>query len=168
MATILGFRYFFIQNQRKIIMVEIGSITHVSYMPSNCNISSYTGNETILFVEDEDSLAELVTGVLQAEGYNVLHASDGMRALDLFLEHASEIDLVLTDLELPKLGGWDAFQQMRNIKPSIVAIVASGFFEKQFQTQMLKQGGKEFIPKPYHPVQILQAVREVLDSARPG
>jgi CheY-like chemotaxis protein len=156
------------------MMVDSGSRIQASFRfradTKPCNVSNqaeeqlYKGTETILFVEDEPALAELVQAVLRASGYTVLHAADGLEAIDMFGTHAHAIDVVLTDLELPRLGGWEAFQQMRNVKPSIRAVVASGYFNASLRSQMLQQGAFDFVSKPYLPNDILRSVREVLDS----
>ena len=121
--------------------------------------------ETILFAEDEVMLAELVAHVLREEGYTVLLASDGMQALEVFHTHHESIDIVLTDLQMPRLGGWDALQAIHTVNPKLPAIVASGFIDEKLENEMLRKGVRHLIPKPYLPNDILRKVREVLDSS---
>ena len=119
-------------------------------------------NETILFVEDEPTLLELVKLLLEAKGYRVLTATDGLGAVEVFRQHAGEISLVLTDLGLPKLDGWQAFLKMRELKPDVAAIVATWYLDRQ-SADTLKDGASGFVQKPYIPGQILATVRETLD-----
>jgi len=122
------------------------------------------GSETLLLVEDEEMLLDLLQTIFQSKGYTVLTAVDGVEAVKVFEEHADEIALVLTDMGLPRLGGWEAFQQMKAIKPSLRAIMASGYFDSSLKSEMLKAGAKDFVQKPYVPDRILARVREIIDS----
>ncbi|MBM2841271.1 MAG: hybrid sensor histidine kinase/response regulator [Bacteroidetes bacterium] len=118
------------------------------------------GNETILFAEDEDTLVELVKTLLEAKGYRVLIARDGLQAVDLFKQHADEIALVITDIGLPKLNG------MKAIRPKITTIVATGYLDAKQRSEMLKAGAKDIVQKPFVPNLLLRKVREVLDSVK--
>ncbi|MBM4168789.1 MAG: PAS domain S-box protein [Ignavibacteria bacterium] len=122
------------------------------------------GTETLLLVEDEDMLRDLLQTIFESKGYTVLTAADGVEAMEIFKEHADEIALVLTDMGLPRLGGWEAFQQMRAIKPTLRAIMASGYFNSSLKSEMLKAGAKDFVQKPYVPERILARVRQVIDA----
>lgn len=123
------------------------------------------GNETILLVEDEESLAALARLVLEDKGYRVLSARDGAEALDVFGRHAREIDLVVTDLGLPKLNGWEAYLRMKRIRPDVSTIIATGYTDMQSKSEMLQSGVKQIVQKPYIPKTLLQVVRETLDAA---
>ena len=131
-----------------------------------CSIGEKHMRETILFAEDEVMLAELVAHVLREEGYTVLLASDGMQALEVFHTHRESIDIVLTDLQMPRLGGWDALQAIHTVSPKLPAIVASGFIDEKLENEMLRKGVRLLISKPYLPNDILRKVREVLDSSQ--
>jgi signal transduction histidine kinase len=123
------------------------------------------GTETILLVEDEEPLAALAKLILEDKGYRVLSARDGMEALDIFGRHAPEIDLVLTDLGLPKLDGWEAYLRMKSIRPEVSAIIATGYTDPQSRSDMLQSGVKLIVQKPYIPKTLLQVVRATLDAA---
>ncbi|HEX9656853.1 MAG TPA: PAS domain S-box protein [Bacteroidota bacterium] len=122
------------------------------------------GKETILFAEDEESLRELVKTMLESKGYKVLIAEDGVQAVEVFASHVEEIALVLTDLGLSRLDGWEAFQKMKKIKPEISAIVATGYIDAGSRSDMLSRGAKDIIQKPYMPNKLLKSVRAALDS----
>ena len=75
--------------------------------------------DTVLIVEDEDNLRDLVKMVLEENGIKVLEAVDGVEALKVFNAHKDEIGVVLSDLGLPRLGGWEAFLKMKEINPEL-------------------------------------------------
>lgn len=124
------------------------------------------GTETILVVEDEELLLELVESLLESKGYRVLTARDGAAAVELFKQHHERIALVLTDLGLPKLDGWNACQQMQAINPHLNVIVATGYLDLAAREEMLHGGVHEFVHKPYFAAEILEKVREVLDRRK--
>ncbi len=122
------------------------------------------GAETILIVEDEELLRELVQSLLEAKGYNVLIAGDGEQAVAMFKEHHERIDLVLSDLGLPKLGGWEACQEMQKINPNIKVVIASGYLDPTAKQDMMQGGVHEFVHKPYLAKELTAKLREMLDE----
>lgn len=121
--------------------------------------------ETILLVEDEDALLSLMQDVLKDAGYNVMTASDGQEAAESYCEHGGEIDLVLTDIGLPRLGGRELLRRLRQINPEVRVVVSSGFADGTVKGDFLSAGAKDLVPKPFHPAQILEVVRSVLDAS---
>ena len=122
------------------------------------------GHETILVVEDEVLLCDLLKGLFEQQGYRVLTAHDGKTAVEVYRNHKDEIALVLSDMGLPKLGGWEMFQAIKEINPHVKAVLASGYFEPRLKMDMVKAGAKDFIQKPYMSDAILQRVREIIDN----
>ncbi|NIU00148.1 MAG: response regulator [Nitrosopumilaceae archaeon] len=122
-----------------------------------------SGHETILIVEDEQMLIELLENIFQTHGYSVLVARDGKEAIDVYRQHFQKIDLVLTDSGLPKLSGWEAFCSMRKINPQIKTVFASGYFEPDLKTKLIENGVVDFVQKPYSPNEVVNKIREVLD-----
>ena len=123
------------------------------------------GSETILFVEDEDLLMIPLRDMLEEFGYRVLVAQDGAEAVTVFNQQKDTIDIVLSDIGLPKQNGWEAFLQMRDIKPNIKAVLASGNFDLSKKDEMLDHGVSEFVQKPYVLEDVLRVVRSTLDAA---
>jgi PAS domain S-box-containing protein len=121
------------------------------------------GTETILVVEDEEMLRELLKNILQSAGYRVFTAIDGKEAIDLFRQHRDDIQLVLSDLGLPKLSGYDVFRKMKLMKSDVRFILVSGFMESQTKTEMSKEGIKDFIQKPFSFYTVMLSIRTVLD-----
>jgi PAS domain S-box-containing protein len=143
------------------------------YLPLQHSLESISGNgatslgqrissKTILLVEDEEMLRELGVTILEAEGYHVLAAKDGIEAVEMFEAHSDNIGLVVCDLGLPRLGGRDAFMRMKEQKPSVRAIVASGYLEPNLRSEMLKAGVIDTIQKPYDFREMLEKIRAVI------
>ncbi len=122
------------------------------------------GSETILLVEDEEVLLASLSVLLEGSGYRVLTATNGEEAVDVYRDRHNEIALVVTDVGLPKLNGWDAFLQMKKINPHVKAIVSSGYFDPKVKEEKSVEGISGYILKPYQPVEILKRVRVVLDN----
>ena len=123
------------------------------------------GSETILLVEDEEALLALVRKTLEAKGYRVLTAQDGVEALDFYRRHVDQIAVVVSDMGLPKLGGWEAAVKMREINRAAKIILASGFLEPGRKEKLVRDGMNHFIQKPYNPNQVLAKIREVIDQS---
>jgi len=129
-------------------------------------IESYStgGTETILVVEDEEALIEMVLLLLESKGYHVFTARDGKEAVEIFRQHKQEIDIVLTDMGLPGMTGVDEFKMLKEIAPDVKVVFASGFFDPVIKSDLYIGGAKGFIQKPYSPDEILRKIREVLDT----
>jgi PAS domain S-box-containing protein len=118
--------------------------------------------QTILLVEDEEMLRELGVTNLQSQGYRVLAAKDGIEAVAIFEAHQDDIGLVVCDLGLPLLGGREAFLKMKQSRPSVRAIVASGYLEPTIRSEMLKAGVLDTIQKPYDFTDLLTKIRAAI------
>jgi PAS domain S-box-containing protein len=114
--------------------------------------------EVILLVEDEEMLLDLLQVFLEENGYKVFIARDGMEAVEMYEKHAQEISVVLSDMGLPKLGGWEVFRRMKLINPSVRCILASGYFDPDLRADMIKEGALDFVQKPYVPSVILSYI----------
>jgi CheY-like chemotaxis protein len=122
------------------------------------------GTETILFVEDEDFIRDMVRLTLESKGYKVYAAQDGVTAIQLYKRHKQKIDLVLTDVGLSGMTGIDEFKKLKKLNPEVSVVFTSGFIEPDVRDKLLMDGAKAFIQKPYQPQNVLQIVREVLDK----
>lgn len=136
--------------------------SHEEHVKKQVPLSSGHG-ETVLIVEDEDALADLVQILLESNEYNVLKASTGEDAVRLYRERHDTIDVVISDMGLPKMGGREVFRLMKTINPAVKAILASGYLEPDVKASLVADGVKEILHKPYVPVELLKVVREVLD-----
>jgi len=129
---------------------------------------SSNGQRTILVAEDEEAMALLLNKTLSKRGYKVLIARDGEEAVNLYQRHKHETDLVLLDIGLPKMAGWDVIQKIKEVSSSINIIVSSGYLDPDFRARLHQTGVKHFLDKPYTTdavVETLQAVLEESDSS---
>ncbi len=117
---------------------------------------------TILVVEDEELLLDLLKEMLEDEGYRVLTATDGPEAVALFRAEKEHVSLVLSDMGLPSMGGWDVLHHLQSIKPSVKVILSSGFMDTKVRQDMLSAGARDFIQKPYMPEKVIQKIRETI------
>jgi two-component system, cell cycle sensor histidine kinase and response regulator CckA len=127
---------------------------------------SGTGNnaETILIVEDESAVLNMITDILQSKGYNLLRAQNGDEALEVGRQFQGKIDLVLTDIVMPGMSGGELVQQLQRVKPEIRILYMSGYTKYTVVSPGSLQSVDAFIWKPFTPAELLQKVREVLDS----
>jgi len=133
---------------------------HLEVEPSPAEKS----RETILFVDDEESLRTLSRQVLQEQGYAVVEACDGEEAVETFQGTHENIDLVLLDLTMPRKSGWAAFEEIREISPEVPVILSSGYSTQGGGKTANRRGANAFLPKPYKAQQLTQAVRTVLNT----
>jgi CheY-like chemotaxis protein len=122
------------------------------------------GTETILLVEDEELFLDMLSMVLESQGYTIIKAGNGKQAVKLYKENQQKIDLVVTDMGLPEMTGKDEFRELKKINPGVKVILASGFLEPETKTELFQAGAKSFIQKPYNADAILATIREVLDQ----
>jgi CheY-like chemotaxis protein len=124
-----------------------------------------TSVETILVVEDELDLLELVVQVLQAHGYTVLGASSGKQALEQWRQRDHDIDLLLTDMTMPDgMTGRELVDQLRTDAPNLRVIYSSGHSAGVPGTELAHVEERHFLAKPYRPSKLLEIVRNCLDS----
>ncbi len=140
-----------------------GSVDLITTQPKN-EQPPPRGSETILVIEDEELLLDLLVGLFQQYGYTVLPALDGEEAVSVYEREHSSIRLVLTDLGLPKMSGWQAFQKMKAINPELKAILATGYLEPHDKNRFLESGISEIVPKPYEPSELLTKVHHLIHS----
>ena len=123
-----------------------------------------SGAETILLVEDEDTIRRLVRDVLGRSGYTVLDAPEGESALELL--RANEVDLLLTDVVMPGMSGPELARLATTERPSLRVLFTSGYTNEP--EEILAGPGAAFIGKPFSPKSLVAKVREVLDSSAPN
>lgn len=124
------------------------------------------GHETILVVEDEDPLRELVTEILKLYGYQVISAESGVHALKLWPEHKNEIDLLLTDMVMPLgVSGRELAERLQADAPGLKVIYTSGYSPGMAGKDLALLEGFNFLAKPYPPARLAEVVRECLDGS---
>lgn len=120
--------------------------------------------EMVLFVDDEERQLRLMREFLESEGYRVLVARDGAEAVEIHAQHKEEIAVVILDLGLPKLNGWEAFQKMREIEPKLNALFATGFLSPEIEAEIKKGHWGGVISKPYRLDEILENISKAMKS----
>ncbi len=126
--------------------------------------SSSGGSEQILVVEDNDQVRDLACLILKGAGYQIHEAADGLEAIEKFRELQNQIDLVVMDVVMPKMGGREVLQKMQSIKPDVKVIFTSGYSNRGIHTNFILEQGLEFIQKPYHTEVLRRKIRQVLDK----
>jgi PAS domain S-box-containing protein len=121
------------------------------------------GTETILLVEDDQALRKLAVTLLEKYGYTVIEAIDGDDALARFDEHKESIDLLITDVVIPKRSGIYVFEEIKKINPEMKALFLSGYSKDITQKKGIIDASVNFLQKPISPNIFLKKVREVLD-----
>lgn len=120
------------------------------------------GRGTILVVEDEEAIRDLVDSALPILGYSVILAKDGEEGVDIYRERHSEIDAVVLDMQMPKMGGKEAFKRMKSINPDIRAVLCTGFGKNEQAQEILDLGVKILLPKPYNIKDLSRVITEIL------
>jgi PAS domain S-box-containing protein len=123
------------------------------------------GREKVLVVEDEDSVRTFMRQALSAQGYQVVEAGNGREALEL-LKRGEAVDLVLTDLIMPDLGGRELAERVREMAPDLPILYSSGYSRDVGSFQEMLENGEHFLAKPFGPLDLARKIREILD--RPG
>jgi PAS domain S-box-containing protein len=121
------------------------------------------GHETVLLVEDDDAVRALTRRVLLGSGYVVLEAADGRDAVRVAEGHAGPIQLLVTDVVMPHMGGRQVAERIAAIKPGIKVLYCSGYTDDAVVRYGV-ESGIPFVQKPYSPAILTQKIREVLDS----
>jgi signal transduction histidine kinase len=118
------------------------------------------GGETILLIEDDDDVRNLLKEMLESYGYQVIEAVDGVDGVEKFLVHQDRICLILSDVMMPGKNGNEAFQEIRSIREEIRAIFISGY--SAAATNEILGEGMDFLAKPVSPLVLLTKIREAL------
>ena len=125
------------------------------------------GNERILFVDDNETIVNVVETMLQFLGYKVTAFTDAQEAVKVFSEKPSEFDLVITDYVMPNLTGVDIAQKMIRIRSDIPIILCTGYSNLISSEKAMAIGFRGFILKPFNYQEFAELIRRVLDQKKP-
>jgi len=128
--------------------------------------SATGGSETVLLVEDEESVRQLVRETLEAKGYKVLEANHGAAALQIASDYHGPIDMLITDVVMPGMSGRELSEQLSASDPDIKILYLSGYTEDAVVHQGVLEPGTSFLQKPFTLQALARKVREVLRSER--
>ena len=122
------------------------------------------GSETILLVEDETVVRQLVAEILETSGYAVLVAGDGPSALELLRRHNDPIDLLLTDVVMPGMSGPEVAQAVTSMRPGTQVLYMSGYTDSAIGHHGVLEPGIAFLQKPFSANDLTRKVRSLLDE----
>ena len=122
------------------------------------------GTETLLLVEDEAAVRSSVRRLLEWHGYTVLEARNGAEALRVYEAHAEDIDLVLTDVVMPEMGGHELIERLRQRHPELRVLFMSGYAERALTNDGSIPAGTGYLEKPFTVETLMRRLREVLDA----
>jgi PAS domain S-box-containing protein len=122
------------------------------------------GGGLVLVVDDDETVRTVARQALEMRGFQVLEARDGLEAVDLVRAQGPAIGAVLLDMTMPRMGGEEAFREMRLLQPDIRVILSSGYNEVEAMGRFMGKGLKGFIQKPYGPRELLAKVQAILES----
>ncbi len=120
--------------------------------------------ETVLLVEDEDAVRNLAQRLLERSNYHVVTAMNGVHALEVAEAHSGPIDLLLTDVIMPEMGGKDLAQRLYVTRPSVKVLYMSGYSGTTVHKAGVRDASQTYLQKPFRPSDLLRKVREVLDA----
>jgi PAS domain S-box-containing protein len=124
--------------------------------------AAFQGAGTVLVVDDEQMVREMVKRSLERHGYTVLLAESGWEAIEVFKRHPGEIALVVLDLSMPRMSGEETLPELRKIRPEIKVLVSSGYSESEAMTFFQGQRVSGFVQKPYTSTGIAERVKDCL------
>jgi PAS domain S-box-containing protein len=125
-----------------------------------------SGRGTVLVVEDEEAMVLLLIKVLSKAGYKTLTAMDGEEAINLYHHYKDEIDIVVLDLGLPKLTGFDVMRQLKELKPGVSIIITTGYLQPALKPEILQAGVKDCIYKPYLVHDLVEKIGSLIEQSR--
>lgn len=128
------------------------------------NIDMPTGTETILVVDDQETVLDFLIEALRNLGYCVLLAENGEDAVTIYRENPKQIDLVLLDMVMPKQGGHNTFYQIRSLDPHAKILLSSGYVQQEAVRDLLAAGAAGFLEKPHRLPVVAKAIRTILDA----
>jgi CheY-like chemotaxis protein len=127
-------------------------------------VARAVGNETLLVVEDNETILTLVTTALRRFGYTVLSAGDGPTALERYGRSADDIKLLVTDLMMPRMSGRELAIQLTALRPTLKVLYASGYTQDVTSRHGVFEPDVNFIQKPYTPQRLAARIRLLLDT----
>jgi two-component system cell cycle sensor histidine kinase/response regulator CckA len=122
------------------------------------------GHETVLLIDDESMIVDVAQRMLERLGYKVFTARDGKEAIDVFLKHPEEIDVIILDMIMPKMSGGETFDRIKKIKPDIKVLLSSGYSINGQASEILNRGCNGFIQKPFNLQNLSKSLRTILEE----
>jgi two-component system cell cycle sensor histidine kinase/response regulator CckA len=133
--------------------------------PPETPLEAPQGNEVVLLVEDEELVRNMTTDILGIHGYHVLVAANGQEAIKICEEYGGQIDLMLTDVVMPRISGKQLYELCRPFRPAMRVLFMSGYTDNAIVHHGVLDEGINFIQKPFTPDKLARKIREVIDGS---
>jgi PAS domain S-box-containing protein len=147
-------------------LMHLPTVTAARLQASTTHLLPTLGSETILLVEDEESIRRFAVRALSSQGYTVLQAADGAAALGVIEKHDGPLHLVVTDVVMPRMDGRELADKLRELRPEARVLYVSGYTDDAVVRRGVLRAEVAFLPKPYDLPTLRRRVREVLDEPR--
>ena len=170
----LASAYGIIQNHEGIILAESKKgqgATFRIYLPATekpvidelqANQNILVGTETILLVDDEEMIIDVGAEILQKLGYEVLTASNGIEAIEVYRQNRQKVAMVILDLIMPQMGGGETYDRLKEVDPQVKVLLSSGYSLDGQATEILKRGCDGFIQKPFSMEDLSRKLRQII------
>ena len=129
-------------------------------------LAPWRGSGTILLAEDEDLVRDIAKELLEMFGFTVLEAVNGKEALEMFQKNAAEIILVLTDMGMPVMDGYELFFELKKLNPELPIIVSSGYGDAEVSARIGSDNIAGIISKPYNPDKLREVLKAAVEAAQ--
>jgi two-component system cell cycle sensor histidine kinase/response regulator CckA len=147
------------------VLLPVSSDQVVTHIEETDELEGRTGDgSVVLLVDDDASVLDVGTRILESGGFRVIAASDGHDALHAFKEHAAEIDCVVLDLTMPGMGGEDTYEELRRAHCDVPVILGSGYFHAEIREQYKDKGFAAVLQKPYRRDHLVGTVANILNG----
>ncbi len=124
------------------------------------------GNEAILVVEDNLAMSTTITEILQSAGYKTRSVDNGREAIEIYTGQSDRIDLIVLDLDIPDMGGWETFDRIREIRENVPVLFSTGFSRRFISSTILEGDITEYLQKPFRMSDLLAVIRLLLDKGK--
>ena len=145
------------------VILPLAEPVENAHMPS-AQEKLVLGNESVLLVDDEERILTVGREICKALGYKVMTADSGKEALKIYAEKQDEINLVVLDMIMPEMNGLETFIKLKKQNPDVKVLLSTGYAIDEKAQEMLKQGCKGYILKPYSVIDFSHKIREVLEQ----
>ncbi len=122
------------------------------------------GNESVLLVDDEQRILTVGKEICKALGYKVVTANSGKAAIEIYEEKKDDINLVILDMIMPEMNGLETFLRLKKLNPDVKVLLSTGYSIDEKAQEMLRQGCKGYILKPYSVIDFSHKVRQILEQ----
>jgi CheY-like chemotaxis protein len=121
-------------------------------------------NRVVLLIEDNEMVRRTSKAMLMQLGFSVIEASDGLKAIEAFHQYRDIISLIICDLSMPHMNGWETFTALRSLAPDLLFILASGYFDPEIMKRDSPQGPQAFLGKPFTLEDLSNTIAQALSS----